>query len=561
MIRLLLDDIAEQFEQDIREMCRSFYPGESFRIEDSGGVHFAEMSAEEKKENYRRIEAEKAGEYPEKDTGRTESPSRDRGCTEEEGYTLSLTIDGRKLCRRKPEPDRRMQKILLKKALYRLLSDYTGRLLPWGNLTGIRPVTLLSPRLREEKEKSGAKRLTKRETERVLKGFQKEYELSHQKLKLIYDIAVREEELLQDLRDMTKQPCERGWSLYVGVPFCPTRCLYCSFTSNPIHAWEGEIDRYLGCLEEELDAVMHEMCELQHRTLQTVYIGGGTPTALRAPELRRLLELLKTRCFSHRNARVCEFCVEAGRPDSLDREKLRLLKEYRADRISINPQTFSQKTLDLIGRKHTVGEVIRKFRLARELGFENINMDIILGLPEEHLSEVTNTLRQIALLHPDSLTVHSLAVKRAARFSREKEYWEQRYRAGADMTLFPDLGEDGDAIYRSEMERMMALSEYTAEVLGLHPYYLYRQKNMAGNLENIGFAESGKECLYNILMMEEKHPVLGIGAGAATKVPMGGGRIERCDNGKDIRSYMENVGARIREKLQILRQLPEREET
>ena len=253
----------------------------------------------------------------------------------------------------------------------------------------------------------------------------------------------------------------------------------------------------------------------------------------------------------------------------MNREKLRILKDAGADRISVNPQSFRQETLDLIGRRHTAEDVRSAFSMARDAGFSDINMDLIMGLPGEGLSEVTETLSETARLAPDSLTVHSLAVKRAARLREEKPLWDQVYRAGADSTLYREsLNErernplcrfpEGEGLSRklclmSEMERMMKAAEYTASLLGLRPYYLYRQKNMAGNLENVGYAEPGKECLYNILMMEEKHTVIGCGAGSATKRILPDGRRERCDNGKDIKYYFEKLPELIEKKRRLLR--------
>ena len=232
-------------------------------------------------------------------------------------------------------------------------------------------------------------------------------------------------------------------------------------------------------------------------------------------------------------------------------------------RISINPQTFRQETLDLIGRKHSIESVMERFYEARDLGFDNINMDLILGLPSERLSDVEESLLKIRELAPENLTVHSLAVKRAAKLKTEENKYRGAYQAGASSEEFP-LERDFSLSYipswrkresRSEMEWMMLSAMQTAEELSLYPYYLYRQKNMAGNLENIGFSKEGKECLYNIFMMEEKHTVFGVGAGSSSKILFGNGRLERVDNGKDFRSYMEHFTEYQEKKRRVLEEL------
>ena len=305
--------------------------------------------------------------------------------------------------------------------------------------------------------------------------------------------------------------------------------------------------------------VLREMGEKRGKQLQSIYIGGGTPTALGEKDLEILLSLVDKHCFSKGKGAI-EYTVEAGRPDSINREKLKLLQDFSVDRISINPQSFHQKSLDIIGRKHSVEEVKEKYSLARELGFDNINMDLILGLPGEHLQQVEESLSEILRLAPDSLTVHSLAVKRAARLKAEENHFREIYQAGGASENFllerefsiPYLPSLKKRQERREIEWMMLCSMDTAEKLDLQPYYLYRQKNMAGNLENIGFAKEGKECLYNIFMMEEKHSVLGIGAGASSKILFPKGRIERTDNGKDMHSYLERFPEYLEKKRRIL---------
>jgi oxygen-independent coproporphyrinogen-3 oxidase len=419
----------------------------------------------------------------------------------------------------------------------------------------------------------------------------------------VTDIALREHRILNRIYDATGRTYKEGWSLYIGIPFCPTRCLYCSFLSNTISAWENRLPEYMNNLRKEIRYTVSEMCGKQKRPLQTIYIGGGTPTALDERWLQELMDMVHEECgfanvsiLNDDTSRehdwkntvtgmpgIVEFTVEAGRPDSITKEKLLILKAAGVDRISVNPQTFNQKTLDLIGRKHSALSVTEKYILAREVGFENINMDIILGLPGEKLPEVTHTLCEIARNRPDSLTVHSLAIKRAARLTLERDFWAGIYRAGDENEIMAEtrLQEEAEAGEISpmnslsvipdsdgakektefrypEITRMMMASAYTADILNLKPYYLYRQKNMAGNLENVGYCTEGKECLYNILMMEEKHTVIGCGAGCSSKfvLPSKDGdpthkRVERCDNGKDIKSYIEDVDKFIKRKQEL----------
>ena len=267
----------------------------------------------------------------------------------------------------------------------------------------------------------------------------------------------------------------------------------------------------------------------------TLYIGGGTPTSLDEDAFERLLTIIdkyvdRTNCV--------EYTVEAGSPDTITREKLLIMKRHGVSRISINPQSFNQKTLDLIGRKHTVKDVVEKFKLARELGFDNINMDIILGLPNEHLFDVLKTLNGIRKLKPDSFTVHSLALKRAARLNFELESWTKNY-------YLAGVGKRASEVEgKREIDKMFRWSERLAEHLKLKAYYLYRQKNIAGNLENVGYAKEGKECVYNIMMMSERHSVYGFGTATTKEVfyENDGKRIESEEGYKSVIDYCERVG-------------------
>lgn len=412
--------------------------------------------------------------------------------------------------------DRKETKDRIKGRLYFLLALDTGRLLPWGSITGIRPVKIVEGKLAEGWEE-----------ERIASYMEAHYLTGKEKRDLSLRIAKEERRLLRTL------DFQKGYSLYVGIPFCPTTCLYCSFTSYPIARWRERLDEYLDILKKECQIVQAHMSG--KKELQTIYIGGGTPTSLPEEQLDRLLDMV---CEVFDFSGLREFTVEAGRPDSITREKLKLLKAHGVSRISINPQTMAQETLDLIGRQHTVGQVLEVFAMARDLGFDNINMDMILGLPGEGKEKVAHTLEEICRLRPESLTVHCLALKRAARLNLEKDRYKGLLLA------------DGPAL-----EELVELAAAAAGEMGMAPYYLYRQKNMAGNLENVGYAQGDKACLYNILMMEEKHTVAGCGAGTTTKVVIPGeNRVERLENIKNIQEYLPRYQEVLEKKERFMQQ-------
>lgn len=402
--------------------------------------------------------------------------------------------------------NRKETKNRLKQSLYQMLKEYTGQELPWGTLTGIRPTKIPMAMLEEGKSKEEIRRYMK-----------DTYYASDTKTDLSIDIAERELELLK------KIDYENGYSLYIGIPFCPSICLYCSFSSSPIGMWKDKVEEYLDALEKEI-AYTAESCK--DKVLNTIYIGGGTPTTLTAEQLDRLLTKVEE---SFDFSGLLEYTVEAGRPDSITREKLAVLRKHDISRISINPQTMKQETLDFIGRHHTVQQTIESFNMARELGFDNINMDLIVGLPEERIEDVRETMEQIKKLRPDNLTVHSLAIKRAAK-----------------LRMFRD--EHADMHIYNSWETIDMTAEYAKE-MGMEPYYLYRQKNMAGNFENVGYATPGKAGIYNILIMEEKQSIMALGAGASTKYVLDHGkRIERVENVKDIKNYLERIDEMIDRK-------------
>lgn len=503
------------FEYDVQSLVQAFYPGEAFKVNKLQKENSSDDRAVSCDDRKNKASDNKSVSYDD----RKNKASDNKSVIEETERQLSVHFtenqiimefdDGAENYREQTEcdfSDRRETKNVLKKALYQLFVRATGSTLAWGNLTGIRPAKI--PSLLMEQGKT---------TDEIKAIMRETYLISEEKLELSMEIAGREKNLLDRI------PYKEGYSLYVGIPFCPTTCLYCSFTSYPI-------DRYNALTDAYVDAVIKEMKyvgkALADKTLNSVYIGGGTPTTLSAGQLERLITGLKKN-FDFKN--VVEFTVEAGRPDSITREKLVALKENGVDRISINPQTMNQDTLDLIGRKHTVGQVVEKFKLAREVGFTNINMDLIMGLPEEDEDKVINTLEEIKALAPDSLTVHSLALKRAARLNIQKEKYES-------MKMENNL-------------RLMELSEKYARAMGMKPYYLYRQKNMAGNQENVGYSREGCEGIYNILMMGDKQNIVALGAGATTKM-MSKDRLSatRIDNVKNVELYIQRIDEMIDRK-------------
>ncbi len=397
----------------------------------------------------------------------------------------------------------------LKQLLYTVLSEHTGIQLPWGTLTGIRPVKIPMTMLTEGRSDGD-----------IMEYMKETYFISDEKGGLALEIAKREKCLLENLH------YEDGYSLYIGIPFCPTTCLYCSFTSYPIVTWKKRINEYLDALDKEIEFTAGFY---RDKTLDTVYIGGGTPTTLEAEELERLLGKITN---SLDLSQLKEFTVEAGRADSITPDKLAVLKKYGVTRISVNPQTMKQETLDFIGRKHTVEQVKEAFALAREAGFTNINMDLILGLPGETGDDVSATMEEIEKLGPDSLTVHSLAVKRASRLHQ----WI----------------EENGLLALHNTEQTMKITAGSAARMDMVPYYLYRQKNMAGNFENVGYAKEGKFGIYNILIMEEKQDIVALGAGSISKRVYPDGQIERCENVKDVAQYIGRIDEMIERKRQLL---------
>ena len=484
MIEVVLNQA--DFEYDIRALIRAFFPKEEVKIR-------VDSLGNEKSKGLFLLEIEYLA---------------DEIC-------CTFVLDEKKEHRKTDIAgmERKEVKKALKRLLYRWLEDYSKQKQLWGDLTGIRPVKIVLDLLKSGQSAEDAKHI-----------FQEEYLVSDEKASLSLEIAQKEQKVIR------KTNQKKGYSLYIHIPFCPTTCLYCSFTSNPIGKWKNKTEQYLDHMEKELDFIQEHMGAY---TLDSVYIGGGTPTTLEPEQLERLFFMLEER-FDMNS--ILEFTVEAGRPDSITKEKLMTLKRHQVSRISINPQTMNDATLKLIGRAHTVEEIIETFQLARTCGFDCINMDLILGLPGETQKDLIHTLEEIKKLKPDNLTIHSLAIKRAARLNLQMDTYENLM----DHSL-------------EEQSNQMNLVEHCARTLSMEPYYLYRQKNMAGNLENVGYAVPGKEGIYNIMMMEEQQTILAVGAGASTKIiPANNQLVVRVENVKDVNQYMERIDEMIERKKEAL---------
>lgn len=423
----------------------------------------------------------------------------------------------------------RSQKILLGKCIVDVLSKVTGKKLPYGSLTGIRPVKLAMQCLDHGMHKDQTKSFLSETTG-----------MSGEKAGLLYDIAVVERPYIDTCskplyqgQHKTLNPKGKGVDLqglspyvhlYIGIPFCASRCLYCSFTSYPINRYASLIPDFLSALEREL---LHAFNIIKNNglRLRSIYMGGGTPTALDNYSLQAVLSKVNE-IFTPAGI---EFTVEAGRPDTITSEKLKSMKDEGVTRISINPQTMNASTLKTIGRNHSPQQIINKYYMARDMGFNNINMDIIAGLPGEDNELFCNTLIEIERMSPDSLTVHTMALKRASILHDDIK----NYEITADRVV----------------EKMIEDARISAQNMGMRPYYLYRQKNILANLENTGYSKPGYECLYNIHTMEECESIIATGPGAISKFvwPLNK-KIERTCNVKEVAQYIERVDEMLKRK-------------
>jgi oxygen-independent coproporphyrinogen III oxidase len=395
-----------------------------------------------------------------------------------------------------------------------LLQNWTGITQKWGILTGIRPTKLLHRKVQEGIPQEIAHQQLKAD-----------YLITDEKINLMQQIVDRQLAIVPDLYSLQKEV-----SIYIGIPFCPTKCAYCTFPAYAINGRQGSVDSFLGGLHYEIKKIGEWLKEKGVR-ITTVYYGGGTPTSITAEEMDMLYEEMYDSFPEVEKIR--EITVEAGRPDTITPEKLEVLKKWKIDRISINPQSYTQETLKAIGRHHTVTETIEKYHLAREMGMNNINMDLIIGLPGEGIPEFTHSLAETEKLMPESLTVHTLSFKRASEMTKNKD----KYKVAG----------------REEVEQMMNLATEWTDSHGYVPYYLYRQKNILGNLENVGYAFPNQESIYNIMIMEEQQTIIGLGCGAASKfIDLQTGKITQFANPKDPKTYNESFEAYTEEKIKIL---------
>ncbi|WP_291636934.1 coproporphyrinogen III oxidase [Clostridium sp.] len=405
----------------------------------------------------------------------------------------------------------------VKKAIFLFFSKDTTLELPWGTLIGIRP----SKRALELLQKGYSE-------ESIISEFKEKHITREDKAQLCIDVAKFERNIVNKNKD--------NISVYIGMPFCPTRCLYCSFAASPIGKCKDIVNPYLEALSHEIKEISKYIKD-KKLNIECVYFGGGTPTSVNDDQFEFIMKHIYEAFLQYNNVR--EFTVECGRPDSITFKKLSTMKKYGVHRISINPQTMNDDTLELIGRTHSVESVCEKFAMARELGFDNINMDLIVGLPGEKISHIIRTCEKIFQIQPDSITIHAMSIKRASKLH---EKMLNNYR-------FEIPGQE-------ELNKMYEHTVELSKKLHMKPYYMYRQKNTVGNMENVGYTRPGKEGIYNIQMIEEKQTVIALGADAVCKVVfLEENRHERFANIKDVRVYIKRVDEMIERKIELLETL------
>ncbi|TDM07467.1 coproporphyrinogen III oxidase [Macrococcus lamae] len=430
----------------------------------------------------------------------------------------TLTLNGRTYhaAAERQETDKKSVKQAMAKTLVTMLTEHTGITQSWGTLTGIRPTKLYHRLYRQGLDH-----------EAICERLSADYLISREKLDLMQDIVRIQNEAIPDLYDL-----KREVSVYIGIPFCPTKCAYCTFPAYSILVHKNDVPEFLVGLLHEIKET-GEWLKRNDIKVTSIYFGGGTPTSITPEDLKLLLD----ECYrSFDMSAVREVTVEAGRPDTIDHETLKVLNDFNIDRISINPQSFTDETLKAIGRHHSVAETVDKFKLARQHHMNNINMDLIIGLPNEDRTHVRHSLAEVDQLKPESLTVHTLSFKRASEMTRNKSKYPV-----AD---------------REEIMTMMNMTKTYARDNGYVPYYLYRQKNILGNLENIGYATHEEYSLYNILIMEEVQTILGLGCGASSKlIHPETGKIENYLNPKDPKSYNNSYEHYTTEKIKKLERL------
>lgn len=418
-----------------------------------------------------------------------------------------------------PEEGGNRRRRILRLAIHKALAKYydidknpASLLSPWGVLTGVRP-TKIAHRFIDK----GFRR------EEIELFLTRDYGMKAKKARLLLNVAYYQRPYLPNPNEGLQTI-----SLYIGIPFCPTRCHYCSFPSFPMERYSCLIDSYYRGLLQEISAVCNYLSSEGIR-INTIYIGGGTPTVLSPEQLSGLFKVLRQ---SIAPWTVEEITVEGGRPDTLDREKIRVLMQYGVKRLSINPQTMHQETLEAVGRNHSVKDIIDVYELAREEGVPEINMDLIIGLPGEDIEKIRFSLDKVISLQPENVTLHALAIKRAAHFGEER----------------PSLPAPSEGLL------MMDTAQGILQEAGYEPYYLYRQKQILAHGENVGYTVKGKVCAYNILMMEERQPIIGFGVGAGSKlIAKGTWGVDNFYNPKDLGVYLERLPGIIDNKVDKLK--------
>ena len=425
--------------------------------------------------------------------------------------TAKITLNGKTAtgCRRlkAAEETVRLRRRILQQSYYLAAVQLLEHTPAWGALAGVRPTKISTKHLLAGGTPQSAAKLLR-----------DVYYVTPQRTELAVDCSVSTVNAARLLED-------RDISLYVGIPFCPTRCTYCSFVSRTVGRKTELLEPYLTALMEEIRVSGRLLAE-SGRHIRSVYIGGGTPTTLSSPQMAGLMDAI-TSAFDM--SRCIEFTVEGGRPDTLDAEKLRVIRAHGADRMSINPQTMEDSVLRACGRPHKAEDVIRAYHQAVDAGFRAINMDLIAGLPQDSVAGFRRSLDAVVALDPANITVHTLALKKGA------DLFDQR----------------GNLPSAEEVTEMVAYANETLKGLGYKPYYLYRQKYMSGSFENVGWSREGLDCLYNIYMMEELHTILSLGGGGMNKVNLPGGRIERFHNPKFPEQYIEMLDTVLKQKEEL----------
>ena len=425
--------------------------------------------------------------------------------------TAKITLNGKTVSAvrrlKADEETVRLRRRILQQSYYLAAIQLLDRKPAWGALAGVRPTKITTKHLLEGGTPASAERL----------------------MRDVYYVTPERRQLAVDCSESTVKAVslmdKDDLSVYVGIPFCPTRCSYCSFVSRTVGKKTELLDKYLAALEREIQVTARLMKE-SGKHLLTLYIGGGTPSILSTPQMIHLLDTLRE---SFDFSRCIEFTVEGGRPDTLDLEKLRAIREHGADRMSINPQTMEDSVLRACGRPHTGADVIRAYRQAEEAGFSAINMDLIAGLPTDNFDGFRRSLDAVASLNPANITVHTLALKKGADLFVKRE--------GLSTA--------------EEVSRMVDYSNAALRSLSYKPYYLYRQKYMSGSFENVGWSREGLDCLYNIYMMEELHTIVSLGGGGMNKVNLPDGTLQRFHNPKFPEQYIEMIDSVCRQKEEL----------